>query len=1460
MKKRLLITLLTMLMVAASAIGLASCNFGGDGDTHKHAYATEWSYDETYHWHAATCEHKDLVSGKEKHTFLGDICSVCGYERENVDVPLDEYSVIFDANNGSFDSGNLIEITVEKDSKISEPQEEPFRTGYTFIGWSLSSDGNELWDFESGLVSDNITLYAVWLQNVSVVFDANGGKFENGESTYSIELTMGDMITAPESPEYDGYTFSGWYIDGKLLETWDFENDTVTENTTLYAGWIANIEEHDVTFVLNYAGAKNVVQSTENGLVTFVPEREGYVFNGWWYSDGKTDDGYILSQKFDTTEIVTEDNLFLYAEWVEEATVSIQLPAPSVSIDQDEFIWNAINGANGYRIIVTRSGSSEELLNTTIRSTSWTFPSNYDAGYYTVRIRANGDGTNAVNSSYVSKSYAHKTLGTISEISFDLSSSVLTWTSVKNATSYELYINNKLIDTLTYTSYDMSGYDAGTYSISIVAQRDGYVSSTTRSTIEKLRLRTPENINYYIDSETKAYILTWDSVLYADTYILTIGEREVRIEDTTYTISASADMWDENQQLVFTVKAFDSNADYLVSNPAEEIELVKVYSVTVEIDNTTAGNTSIEGSLFALPEFTVSFNLNGALGSISAQSVTTTKGLTYPQIPTRNGYVFTGWYTDSNCTQLYDFSATLTRDLTLYAGWYEITTTGYGNYVTTNPASSYSIPSSGTSSSSQRYVYFSILSDGEYTLYYRNSSSSSSYGTRIAIYNVTDGSSILGFKNCYSTSNANVTFNAKAGDVIRVSAYRNNISYSATLYFYISNYELPTAGGLATSYYVESESTNEMLAFAEYGSTVKLIATDKDENYFFIGWYNGEELVSNEKTISFKVEKDVVYTVKYGCYTLTVDKNINGGTVSDYSGTPIKEGKQITITANTLAGYTFIGWYNGEVLLTSELNYTFTMPEENITYTAKWVKVEAESNNTSAGTVTALNGRYKVGDVVTVTATTKTGYTFVGWFDGEELLSSELSYTFAMPAVDTTFTAKWIKVTLSRNNTSGGTISSLSGKYIVGEEVTVTASTMDGYTFVGWYEGDKFLTNELSYSFKMPSTEMTLIAQWIECPVTLERSITSAGYVSGLSGPTRVGEEVTITAETYSGYTWIGWYDGETELTKELSYTFVMSDTEKTFTAKWKANQYEIVLDANGGKLESESTLIVNFGETKDITVPIKTDYYFGGWYTKEGTQITDNEGIMLSGWNVAEDVTLVAEWLRSITFDSNGGNSIATIYVMPGESIKLPSAQKTGYTLDAWQYNGSNCGTSYTMPDKNITLEAKWKANTYRIYYNGTSISVTYGESYSIPTPTKTGYTFKNFTLSDGRYFSSSGTYTYAYNTQLTCNWRAELSRTVSAGCTINENVAYLERGMTFTITYSGKSMKNFHIETNIPVNITFTGPGWTYNNVKSKGINSQSGSTKMVMTITIVDLPAAGRFTLKFTCGTSIVTGPGY
>ena len=61
---------------------------GGQSSEHTHSFSNEWKKDDEFHWHAATCEHTDEISGKEAHTMSGGACSVCGYfvVDENTDI------------------------------------------------------------------------------------------------------------------------------------------------------------------------------------------------------------------------------------------------------------------------------------------------------------------------------------------------------------------------------------------------------------------------------------------------------------------------------------------------------------------------------------------------------------------------------------------------------------------------------------------------------------------------------------------------------------------------------------------------------------------------------------------------------------------------------------------------------------------------------------------------------------------------------------------------------------------------------------------------------------------------------------------------------------------------------------------------------------------------------------------------------------------------------------------------------------------------------------------------------------------------------------------------------------------------------------------------------------------------------------------------------------------------------
>ena len=139
--------------------------------------------------------------------------------------------------------------------------------GYTFGGWN-KADGTA-WDYASDKVTDNITLYAKWAANTyTITFDTAGGS-----EIAPITQDYGTVITAPEAPTREGYTFIGW--DTEIPTTMPAENMTVT------AQW--EINQYTITFDTN--GGSEIAPITQdygtNITAPADPTREGYTFIGW---------------------------------------------------------------------------------------------------------------------------------------------------------------------------------------------------------------------------------------------------------------------------------------------------------------------------------------------------------------------------------------------------------------------------------------------------------------------------------------------------------------------------------------------------------------------------------------------------------------------------------------------------------------------------------------------------------------------------------------------------------------------------------------------------------------------------------------------------------------------------------------------------------------------------------------------------------------------------------------------------------------------------------------------------------------------------------------------------------------------------------------------------------------------------------------------------------------------------
>ena len=184
---------------------------------------------------------------------------------------------------------------------------------------------------------------------------------------------------------------------------------------------------------------------------------------------------------------------------------------------------------------------------------------------------------------------------------------------------------------------------------------------------------------------------------------------------------------------------------------------------------------------------------------------------------------------------------------------YSSTAINITNY--TNSSNYYSQYTRG-SSTNPTYTYFTIPTSGTYSFYYMNSNSSSSYRNYTYVYNVTQNSVIMSNSYITNTSWYSTSFTANAGDVIMVRTYPYNTSYYPYLYYYVSGITNVKDGGVLNTSKTSGSSITK-------GKSIKLSAKE-NEGYTFLGWYDGETLLTINKEIIFTMpSKSVNYQAKF---------------------------------------------------------------------------------------------------------------------------------------------------------------------------------------------------------------------------------------------------------------------------------------------------------------------------------------------------------------------------------------------------------------------------------------------------------------------------------------------------------------------------------------------------------------------------------------------------------------------
>ena len=402
-----------------------------------------------------------------------------------------------------------------------------------------------------------------------------------------------------------------------------------------------------------------------------------------------------------------------------------------------------------------------------------------------------------------------------------------------------------------------------------------------------------------------------------------------------------------------------------------------------------------------------------------------------------------------------------------------------------------------------------------------------------------------------------------------------------------SNYEDAPIDGLPTGAYEGDEVT---------------LTVTSNEVYRFVGWYLGGELVSSGESYSFEMpEGDVTLEAKFiKLYNINVNKNYPDSPEATYPNSAF-EGKRVTVLAGeSTKYYRFDGWYIDGELVSDEREYRFDMPSSDVTLEARYIKLyRVETSIDRDGTLTdRIDATYAPGEVVSVEAFGYEGYRFIGWYMGDELVSSNITYSFAMTDGNVTLVERYLKtysVNVSVNYPEIEVSDSITG-LIIGESVDLVASEPnEKYIFDGWYIGDERIADTLTVSVTVDG-DACVEARYIEKhQVTFignDAEITGGGYYLA-------NETVTVTAKANVGYRFDGWYiDGELVST-DKEYTFTMPDHDVEITLDifevWDGNMSDGF--SGGSGTQDDPYLISHASELKYLAYLVNNVGSQNGYY-----------------------------------------------------------------------------------------------------------------------------------------------------------------------------------------------------------------------------------------------------------------------
>ena len=440
----------------------------------------------------------------------------------------------------------------------------------------------------------------------------------------------------------------------------------------------------------------------------------------------------------------------------------------------------------------------------------------------------------------------------------------------------------------------------------------------------------------------------------------------------------------------------------------------------------------------------------------------------------------------------------------------------------------------------------------------------------------------------------------------------------------------------------------------------------------------------NSSNNNLSVTYPEAYTVTYS-RTPTAAADAPTTNPSITSGDYVLANTSVTFTARDANnGYTWKGWYENEdgegTALSANKEYTKSINANTTIYAVYTINTYNITYNLNGGTnPDGIATQYQVTTAtITLPTPTRTGYTFAGWYDNDELTGNKVTQIAKGSYGDKEYWAKWTANTYTITwDANGGSVDPTSSTYTYdGATVTMPTPTRTGYTFDGWFTAasDGTQITEIGTTNK-PTSNVTYYAHWTEniANITISSADANKGTVSPTSASVGVTTKVTVTASPIDGY-----------------YTQTWTATAPAVSSETTGNTTTLSGNGNTGN----GTLVATFSEryqliSKHATNTIPSDKPY---FTKQ------NDG----SWTCTATLAANTQYSFKVKDYGNSGNEYGTstssnqecadwvkVWAAANSSLLFTSTQAGTYTFTIrWAADDDN-SISLTAPQVKITYPA---------------------------------------------------------------------------------------------------------------------------------------------------------------------------